>query len=72
MTERHAGYIVVLDEDVREDDGLHIINAIEMIKGVASVEAIDSSPQLRIAESRVNDRWRKGLYDFFTKGPTGS
>lgn len=33
MTDRHAGYIVTLAADIREDDAEHIINAIRMVKG---------------------------------------
>ena len=28
MTDRHAGYVVTLNEDIREDDAEAIINAI--------------------------------------------
>ena len=72
MTDRHAGYIVVLKENVREDEALHIITALAMIKRVASVEAIDSSPEFVIAERRADDRWRKAVYDLFAKGPDES
>jgi hypothetical protein len=34
MTDRHAGYVVVLERDIREDDAEVILSAIGMVKGV--------------------------------------
>lgn len=40
MTDRHAAYIVVLAEDIREDDAEHVLNALRMVSGVVSVEPV--------------------------------
>lgn len=40
MTDRHAGYIVTLADDIREDDAVHTISALKMIKGVISVQPV--------------------------------
>ena len=37
MTDRHAGYIVTLADDVREDDAEAIVTALSMVKGVKEV-----------------------------------
>jgi len=38
MTDKIKGLIVTLDQDYRDDDCQQIVNAIEMIKGVISVD----------------------------------
>ncbi len=49
MTDRYAGFVVVLDEDVREDDAQATINAIRQIKGVLGVEPVGADiNQLRV------------------------
>lgn len=53
MTDRHAGYVVVLDRDIRDDDAQATIAAIGQIKGVASVEPIVADPGSIIAEVRA-------------------
>ena len=53
MTDRHSGYIVVLESDIREDDSQNVINAIRMIKGVISVDPIISNVEIHIAKTRV-------------------
>lgn len=61
MTDRHAGYVVTLAQDIREDDTDRILSAIRMIKHVVGVEPIVSDIELHIAERRV----RTELYDKF-------
>lgn len=60
MTDRHAGYLVVLEEDIRQDDALWTINAIKHIKGVVSVKPVIGSFDVHIAEERVRiEIWEK-------------
>lgn len=62
MTDRHSGYIVTLDRDIREDDAEAIVRALRMIKGVLSVEPQISDPMLHIAQERARyDLGRKLL-----------
>ena len=61
MTDRHAGYIVTLAEDLREDDAQATINALRMVRGVIGVEPVVSGYELRIAQIRANDEWRKRI-----------
>lgn len=53
MTTRHAGYIVTLDRDIREDDAAPILAAIKLLKGVVSVKPIIASLEQHLAEERV-------------------
>lgn len=55
MTTRHSGYVVVLEEDMREDDASSIIDAIGLLRGVLSVKPIERGCNLdqHVAEERV-------------------
>jgi len=43
MTDRHSGYVVVLEEDLRSDDAEATLTALRMTKGVLTVEPIIAS-----------------------------
>jgi hypothetical protein len=58
MTDRHSGYIVVLEQDIREDDAQATINAIRMLRNVSTVEPIVGRPEIHIAEARAMNKWR--------------
>lgn len=64
MTDRHAGYIVVLDEDIREDDAEHLISALKMLRGVASVQPVTADVNLSLATERVRHEYRSKVLDF--------
>lgn len=53
MTNRHVGYLVVLEEPIREDDAEPIINAIQHIKGVLEVKPVENDPKIQIAKLQV-------------------
>lgn len=59
MTDRHMGYVVALERDVREDDAESTIAAIRHIKGVLSVKPITTDAGAMVAELRV----RTEVYD---------
>ena len=61
MTDRHAGYVVTLTDDIREDDAEAIINALRLIKGVVSVQPVAGDHQLVIAKERVREEYRAKL-----------
>jgi hypothetical protein len=61
MTDKHAGYLIVLDQDIREDDAEAIINAIKMIKHVSTVTPVVANPTMYIAQNRADDVWRERL-----------
>lgn len=63
MTDRHAGYIVTLAEDIREEEADAIIAALRMIKGVAAVSPVVSDLNLRMAMDRRDRVWRQALLE---------
>ena len=62
MTDRHAAYIVTLDEDIREDDAEAILSALRMVKHVLSVEPVVATYEQHIADARSDSRWRERIY----------
>ena len=68
MTERYNALIVVLDRDIRTDDCQPIIDAIGMLKGVASVEGNVADHDSYIAAVRARaellDQVRDTLFNF--------
>jgi hypothetical protein len=69
MTDRHAGYVVVLAEDIREDDAESTLNALRMVKGVVSVTPVIADYELVVARGRQDDKWREALRDLVRNGP---
>ena len=64
MSDRTVHLTVVLDKDYRiEDDAQPIIDAIRMVKGVASVEANVASVETHVAVELARARLIKELWD---------
>jgi len=61
MTARHSGYVIALEEDIREDDVELVIQTLRMIKGVVAVEPVISSADMQIAYMRADTRWRQRI-----------
>lgn len=61
MTTRHAGYVVTLKADIREDDAERLIAAILMLSPVASVEPIVADFDLHIAAERAKRELREQM-----------
>lgn len=57
MTDRHAGYVVTLESDVRDDNDKEIITALMMVKGVIAVEPVVASADLQIAQARARGEY---------------
>ena len=73
MTDRHSGYVVSLDHDIREDDAEAVLNALKMIKGVLSVSPVMSEMGVQmISESRRDEAWRTSLYRLISTGPSNA
>lgn len=53
MTDRYNAFLVVLEQDLREDDAEATLTALKQIKGVLSVEPHVASFEDHIAEARV-------------------
>ena len=69
MTDRHAGYHVILTHDIREDDAEAIFTAIRMIKGVLSVTPKIASFEQAVASGRRDAAWCEALRALASKGP---
>jgi hypothetical protein len=67
MTTRLNGLVVAFESDIREDDAQSIIDAILMIKGVASVTANTVQQDDYILRSRIKAEIEKALYEAFQK-----
>ena len=65
MTERHAGYVVTLEENIREDDAAQTIAAIKQIKGVLDVAPITADPMLVVATARVRSEFQTVFRKWF-------
>jgi len=69
MTDRHAAYLVVLEDDIRDDDADGIISALYHIRGVASVEPVVSSYEFAVARTRRDTAWQDALLALAKDGP---
>jgi hypothetical protein len=65
VTDRHSGYIVALDADMREDDAEAIVAAISMIKGVLAVTPLVADPSETIARLRIRRQILTKMYEAF-------
>lgn len=65
MSNRFKAFLVIMEEDIREDDlGNKILSAIKLIKGVQSVKPVESMPlEDMVARSRVKTEVAKALWD---------
>lgn len=70
MTDRLKGLTVLLDRDIREDDAAPIIAAIQMIKGVASVQTHVADPDHYLAVETARWELRKEIWKVVNPTPT--
>jgi hypothetical protein len=62
VTDRHMGYIVILDKDLREDDAEQLITALQMVKGVREVVPYTSVASVAmLAEVRTRSELRERM-----------
>jgi hypothetical protein len=63
MTDRYAALVVTLKADIREDDAEPLIDAIRLLRGVASVRPVLAEGDLRqnVADERANLATREML-----------
>jgi chromosome segregation and condensation protein ScpB len=71
MTQRHAGYLVTLEEDIREDEAQEIITALKMVKFVHSVEPVPTGGAIdyQITKNRRDSLWIAKLRELIREGP---
>ena len=62
MTDRVFALTVVLEKNTRDDDARPILDAIQMIKGVLSVEAHVTDMGQWAAEARVRQKFTEQLW----------
>lgn len=63
VTDRLKGVVVTFDRDIRVDDAEHIINAIQMIKGVVDVSPSVSDHNDHMNRIRIQSELEKRICD---------
>jgi len=67
MTDRYKGFLVTLDDCIRDDDAEQIINALKMVKGVHNVKPyIAHYEDYMLYEKAMSDMGKK-LMEFIRK-----
>lgn len=73
MTDRHAGYVVTLAEDIREDDAEEgVLTAIRMIRGVIAVSPVTADVAVHTGRDRADAAWRDALMRLLRDGPASN
>lgn len=67
MTDRIKGFTVSLTHDMRDDDCKNIIDAIQMIKGVESVDSHIADTDSYFAKKQLKWELRQIIFDWFKK-----
>jgi hypothetical protein len=65
MTDRHAGYVVTLEANIREDDATAIMDALKMVRGVLDVRPVAGDVMLTVAEARARRDMQDKFYSFY-------
>ncbi len=63
MTDRISGFLVTLENDIREDDAQDVIKSIALTKGVLSVMPVKTEPLGQIISTRVRQEVIKKLLE---------
>lgn len=63
MTDRIKGFIVTLNDDVRDDDVEPILTALQMVRCVADVSPLVANIDDHMARSRVRSEVQRKIYD---------
>jgi nitrate reductase NapAB chaperone NapD len=63
VTDRFSGFVVTLEETLREDHAQETINAIMQIKGVVAVKPIVQNIDIQLAEEHAKHELRQKLWD---------
>jgi hypothetical protein len=67
MTTRLKGFLITLDDDIRDDDAKPIREAIEMIRHVQSCVPIPTNADDYMARDRARMELEKKLFDVLIK-----
>jgi len=63
MTDRYHTLTVTLEKDTRDDDAEHLINAIQMMRGVLSVAGEVANMDTHMAEERARHELGQKILD---------
>jgi hypothetical protein len=66
--ERHCGYVITLDQDLREEDARATLTALQMIKGVISVEPLILDIHHLLAREKADEIWRERIRSLLRRG----
>lgn len=64
MTDRIKGFVVVLDQDIREDDVQPLLDAIRQLRHVVTVAPMVATADDYVARSRRTQELRAKLFEF--------
>lgn len=65
MADRHAGYIVTLQQDISYEDSMAVLVALRQIKGVLDVSPVSGNVETKIAQARAERRIEERLWKVF-------
>jgi len=65
VTDRYAGFVVTLADDIRKDDAESVMIALRMVKGVIGVSPMLASGYLHIAEHRARIEVREKVWQLW-------
>ncbi len=68
MTDRHAGYLVTLAKDVREDDAEEILTSRRMVRGVIAVKPVLANMDQQIGQIRSDTEWHSKVLGLLSGG----
>ena len=71
MSERHAGYIVTLEEDISGEEAQAVTDAIGMVRFVRSIEPVAGDLSQQLAMGRRDSGWKNALLELVRRGPEG-
>ena len=63
MSDRHIGYMVLLEHDRKDEDSKYTIDAIMQIKGVVKVDPVVSDHNHWMAIERAKSDIRQSIWD---------
>lgn len=67
MTNRHRGYIITLEENIREDDAERLINALEFLVGSGRIKPVVDDAEKQMIECKVRIEMREKLLKFISE-----
>lgn len=69
MSDRTAGFVITLDRDLTSDEAAEVVQALHMIRFVASVEPVTANLDIQIAEGRRDRQWEEAVHAISALGP---